>query len=243
MEEQSIEEIAAEDRREMYRLNEISHIAHNVHNERDRCIISVSRQIAMNLDPLAEPFVQRAGLLPIARLTERWFKIDEPLISAFIEKWRPKTHSFHMLWGECTLTLEQLFEIVQSADPGPTADFIQWWILATRRYLVPADRFYHLPPDEIPDVTHVPDNRQPGRRRMVRTRTTVRDWQWLDDIMAEDAPAAPPTQKIRRMPESYARRRGAGRPRRGGRAGRGRVEGVTRRLPSRLRVVPAPVRR
>ncbi|MED6191925.1 hypothetical protein PIB30_005405 [Stylosanthes scabra] len=101
MEERSIEEIAAEDRREMYRLNEVSHVAHNVHNERDRCIISVCRQIAMGLDPLAEPF-------------------------------------------------QQLFEVVQSADPVLTADFIQWWIFAARRCLVPADRFHHLPPDEIP---------------------------------------------------------------------------------------------
>ncbi|MED6132292.1 hypothetical protein PIB30_017726 [Stylosanthes scabra] len=43
--------------------------------------------------------------------------------------------------------------------------------------------------------------------------------------MAEDASSAPPTQKNRRMPVSYACRRGAGRPRRGGRAGRGRGEG------------------
>ncbi|MED6200794.1 hypothetical protein PIB30_088718 [Stylosanthes scabra] len=60
---------------------------------------------------------------------------------------------------------------------------------------------------------------------MVGTRTTARDWQWLDDMMAEDAPAAPPTQKNRRMPVSYACRRGAGKPRRGGRAGRGHGEG------------------
>ncbi|MED6205229.1 hypothetical protein PIB30_016024 [Stylosanthes scabra] len=70
----------------MYRLNEVSHVAHNVQNERDWCIISVRRQIAMGLDSLAEPFVQWAGLLPVARLTERWFNIDEPLISAFIER-------------------------------------------------------------------------------------------------------------------------------------------------------------
>ncbi|MED6157700.1 hypothetical protein PIB30_025812 [Stylosanthes scabra] len=86
MAERSIEEIAAENRREMYHLNEISHIAHNVHNECGRCIISIHRQIAMDLDPLVVPFVQRAGLLPVAQLTERWFKIDEPLISAFIER-------------------------------------------------------------------------------------------------------------------------------------------------------------
>ncbi|MED6211361.1 hypothetical protein PIB30_072993 [Stylosanthes scabra] len=86
MEERSIEEIAAEDRLEMYRLNEVSHVAHNVHAEKDRCIISVRWQIAMGLDPRAEPFVQRAGLLPVARLTECWFKIDEPLISSFLER-------------------------------------------------------------------------------------------------------------------------------------------------------------
>ncbi|MED6205264.1 hypothetical protein PIB30_016247 [Stylosanthes scabra] len=94
-----------------------------------------------------------------------------------------------------------------------------------------------------PDMPHALDNRRPRRRMMVGTRTTAWNRQWLEDMMAEDSPVAPPTQKIRRMPETYARRRGADRPRRGGRAGRSRGEGVTRRLPNRLRVVPAPVRR
>ncbi|MED6205529.1 hypothetical protein PIB30_018517 [Stylosanthes scabra] len=129
----------------------------------------------------------------------------------------------------CTLGNQQLFQVVPSTDRGPTADFIRLWILAGMRYLVPADHFHHLPPDDIPveatqrqsgphparpDVPHVPDNRRPARRMM-----------WLDDMMAEDAPAASPTQKNRRMPMSYACRRGAGRPRRGGRARRGRGEG------------------
>ncbi|MED6204008.1 hypothetical protein PIB30_005013 [Stylosanthes scabra] len=38
---------------------------------------------------------------------------------------------------------------------------------------------------------------------MVGTRTTARDWQWLDEMMVEDASAERPTQKIWRMPESY----------------------------------------
>ncbi|MED6173109.1 hypothetical protein PIB30_056247 [Stylosanthes scabra] len=135
---------------------------------------------------------------------------------------------------------EQLFEVVQSTDPGPTADFIQWWILTARRYLVLADYFHRLPLDEIPVeatqrqsgphparpvVPHVPDNRRPGRRMMVGTRTIARNWQWLEDMMAEDVPATQPTQKIRSMPETYARRIRASRPRRGGRASRGRGEG------------------
>ncbi|MED6198084.1 hypothetical protein PIB30_062732 [Stylosanthes scabra] len=53
---------------------------------------------------------------------------------------------------------------------------------------------------------------------MVGTRTTARDWQWLEDMMTEDAPAEQLMQKVRRMPETYARWRGVGRPRRGGRA-------------------------
>ncbi|MED6119488.1 hypothetical protein PIB30_012395 [Stylosanthes scabra] len=154
------------------------------------------------------------------------------------DQWFPQTFQrWHALWST---RFQQLFQVVPSADPGPTADFIRWWILAGRRYLVPADCFYHFPPNEIPieatqrqsgphppcpDVPHLSDNRRPARRMMVGTRTTARDWQWLDDMMAEDAPAAPPTQKNRRMPVSYACRRGAGRPRRGGRAGRGRREG------------------
>ncbi|MED6204444.1 hypothetical protein PIB30_009185 [Stylosanthes scabra] len=69
--------------------------------------------------------------------------------------------------------------------------FHHWHALwATRRYLVPADRFHHLPPDKIlvegvqrqagphppsPDMPHVSDNRRLARRMMVGTRTTTRD--------------------------------------------------------------------
>ncbi|MED6149613.1 hypothetical protein PIB30_064150 [Stylosanthes scabra] len=64
------------------------------------------------------------------------------------DQWFPQTYQcWHGLWAT---KFEQLFEVVQSADPGPTADFIQWSILAARRYLVPADHFHRLPPDEIP---------------------------------------------------------------------------------------------
>ncbi|MED6160088.1 hypothetical protein PIB30_048145 [Stylosanthes scabra] len=83
---------------------------------------------------------------------------------------------------------------------------------------------------ERPVVPNVPDNRRPGRKMMVGMRTTARDWQGLDDMMADDTPAEQPTQKIRRMPESYGQRRGAGRV---GRGGRGRGEGVTQSLPSK----------
>ncbi|MED6208381.1 hypothetical protein PIB30_044497 [Stylosanthes scabra] len=92
------------------------------------------------------------------------------------------------------------------------------------RFLAPDDAFYPRPPDEIPfeaiqRVTDTPaggtqvddvfDNRRPGRRRMIGTRTTDRDWRWLNEMIGDEV-AAP--RRVRRMPEDGGRR--------GGRVGR-----------------------
>ncbi|MED6190965.1 hypothetical protein PIB30_111202, partial [Stylosanthes scabra] len=53
---------------------------------------------------------------------------------------------------------------------------------------------------------------------MVGTRTTDRDWQWLDEMLGKEA-AAP--RRVRRMPEDGGRRGGRGGGRRGGRGGGG----------------------
>ncbi|MED6135350.1 hypothetical protein PIB30_045610 [Stylosanthes scabra] len=160
------------------------------------------------------------------------------------DQWWPlKYQCWYGLWAS---RFAQLFDVAQSDDPGSSADFFQWWFLTMMSYLIPAGPCHHLPADDIPvDATlrqsaphperpvvpDVPDNRRPTRRMMVGTRTTARDWQWLDEMMAEDASAVRPTQRIRRMPEGRERRRG----------GIGRGEGVTRHLHNRVRVVPAPV--
>ncbi|QHO09379.1 protein MAIN-LIKE 1-like [Arachis ipaensis] len=92
----------------LYRLDGVAHIAGVINDEPQRCIRSMRRQQGMPLDERYVPYLQMARLYHLARLNDRWFRLDEPLVSAFVKRWRPETHIFHIPFGECTLTLQDV---------------------------------------------------------------------------------------------------------------------------------------
>ncbi|MFQ6668941.1 hypothetical protein Gotur_034386 [Gossypium turneri] len=56
---------------------------------------------------LIENYLREAGFWYVATIG-RGCKLDSKLINALIEWWRPKTHTFHLSCGECTITLEDV---------------------------------------------------------------------------------------------------------------------------------------
>ena len=50
--------------------------------------------------------LQLTGFYGLARIG--YFQLDHHLVTVLVERWRLKTHTFHLLEGECTVTLQDV---------------------------------------------------------------------------------------------------------------------------------------
>ncbi|XP_058749187.1 protein MAIN-LIKE 1-like [Vicia villosa] len=66
----------------------------------------LQERVPMNLPPEMEAIVSESGLASLQRTSLT--KIDVNLVSAFVERWHVETSSFHMPFGEMTITLDDV---------------------------------------------------------------------------------------------------------------------------------------
>ena len=59
------------------------------------------------------PYLCGAEVLPLARVVCAGLPVmDAPLLIAFVDHWRPETHSFHLPCGEVSITLQDMAMIL-----------------------------------------------------------------------------------------------------------------------------------
>ncbi|MFQ6662614.1 hypothetical protein Gotur_030403, partial [Gossypium turneri] len=73
----------------------------------DRVLQCYIRNMSGPPSPLIENYLREAGFWHVATIGRRC-KFDPKCISALIERWRPKTYTFHLPCGECIITLEDV---------------------------------------------------------------------------------------------------------------------------------------
>ena len=58
-------------------------------------------------------YIRRAGLLPLARVVNEGLPMmDGPLLTVFVDRWHPETHTFHLPCGVMTVTLQDVAMIL-----------------------------------------------------------------------------------------------------------------------------------
>ncbi|RYQ82119.1 hypothetical protein Ahy_B10g100711 [Arachis hypogaea] len=73
-----------------------------------------------------DPYLRRTGFYHASLI--KHFEYDNPLIIAFVEWWRLETHTFHLPWGECTITLEDVaMQLGLPIDGQPVSGTLRSW--------------------------------------------------------------------------------------------------------------------
>ncbi|KAM7474205.1 hypothetical protein LguiB_021448 [Lonicera macranthoides] len=95
-----------------------SHIAYAIWNNSDarkplKCIHHFQKLKEWDITKECEGVWERVKASGLMNLTEFTYKfIEKTLVSAFIERWHPETNTFHLPFGEMTITLDDVCQIL-----------------------------------------------------------------------------------------------------------------------------------
>ncbi|QHO40641.1 uncharacterized protein DS421_5g138880 [Arachis hypogaea] len=92
----------------------------------DRLCLLLPRRVSHTLIPpdAIVLYLREAGFCDIVPLKN--FVFDNSLITIFVERWSPEIHTFHMPWGECTITLQNIAYHLRLHAHGEPADGCFW---------------------------------------------------------------------------------------------------------------------
>ncbi|RYQ92464.1 hypothetical protein Ahy_B09g098698 [Arachis hypogaea] len=153
------------------------------------------------------------------------------------DRWFPSYYQeWHQHWED---RLRSVIWVDRVMDPGPSAEYLDWWCRVAHRFLSPDVAFQdprpivlteearHRGSSQAPPRVHVydrPDNRRVDRRRRIGTRTTDREWREFADRLEEDVPGAEPGDAVDYCVPRRRGRRPPARPNRRGAPDRGPSE-------------------
>ncbi|KAH1228572.1 Serine/threonine-protein phosphatase 7 long form [Glycine max] len=124
------------------------------------------------------PLFSSTGFQHIALIKQ--YRINPALITALVERWRPKTHTFHLPWGECNITLKDValhlgIRVDGRVVAGPS--FLHW------------DELYDKLLGEVP-----PKNARKGAALKLT---------WLLSILRTPLPEEPTTHQLQYRRRAY----------------------------------------
>ncbi|QHO43376.1 uncharacterized protein DS421_5g162290 [Arachis hypogaea] len=129
------------------KLNETTHYAETADFERLRLLLPQRVSHTLPLPDAIVPYLAEPGFGDTVPLRD--FTFDSSLISALVERWRPETQTFHLPWGEVTITLQDVayhLNLCATASRNSIAGSADEGVLHTEACVVVGS----YPPD-IPD--------------------------------------------------------------------------------------------
>ncbi|RYR74235.1 hypothetical protein Ahy_A02g008878 [Arachis hypogaea] len=133
------------------------------------------------------------------------------------DRWFPRYYQeWHLYWEN---RVDSVIPVDRVADPGPSAEYLDWWCRVAHRFLSPDVAFHDPRPILLTEEARHRGSSRVDQRRRIGTRATDREWRLLDDRLDEDLGGADDGGVVNHcVPRRRARRQG-------GRDGRGRARG------------------